>query len=765
MTNRVGDRGSRYAAGIVPALVVGLLMLALSANSASASRRAGCSGHRSQAQDVPPIGVRVETIASNYSVRIHGQDYGPRGPLGAEVLVVNRCTLQVQHFHYSYRGSDLPAIQHKLFVDLKVNSGSLVILQYPVGMSASHEEAKFFNKEILARLGGTPVSIGQTERSFSVIGSPGWQEGSAFSNFGVSSPGPTGQGDLVGYLQRNPAGQAVSFVFGQYSSFNTRADSSANSITMRFAGRSWPFSLPSGQSGFAALVLNRGNLEARASEAFATNTGAPANDQDNQKRLGAFLQSHASRSDLVVIQSIGSPRPNTPGWNELAAGIAKDGGNPDLVNALKGGYALVAAPGVASGAVESVNDPTTREDGSITGVLAPDHAAGFAPLLSDPTGHPTLNDLLQLAYRKPSTWPARDTPELRAAIRYISEQLHLAGDDPRFDYTDLLIRFDSAPYYGRLDHMSYPGSAKFTEQDFARVKSELLKEFLWVSKVRGYTDQVRHVMDESIIVNQSELAALARRIRDLSGAGDGKASLNAFQIYAELFGLAKALAPDPAAASAAGAVSTAFKIAGALVKENGTDVLGTFTTTTNDMAHQLTDRYVAGLSSLDLMLSILETDHDKLEIAGTSIIEHKPGWVWDNTTRAATLRAITIAAKRLINETLLPIVYVTYRLPSEFQHAPSCRVLAGEPSSAWISHIHGFSGSPGNIHANTQAWAVGTRQEDDRSGRMKANAQLFDPLFQPFSPDGTDQLALSQVVFVTQVMRAEDLRKRYCHSL
>ena len=383
--------------------------------------------------------------------------------------------------------------------------------------------------------------------------------------------------------------------------------------------------------------------------------------------------------------------------------------------------------------------------------------------MSDPTGRQSGDELLQLAYG-PQTpdWPVRDTPSRRTTIAYIADKLRLKGADPRTSYRDLTIDFGSDDYAGRLRSMEYPGEKVLpSADDFRDVKAELLHEFTWVTKVRSYLGELRTILTESAIIKQGELGRVAERVRQQVGLGDKEgAAMNAFDVYGELFTVAGKIGVE-----GAGPIGGAFKVAGLLTKSKGGSVLADINGNATELASDLSQTYEKSLIAVGILRSILLTDAGKLRTAGENVIAEKPGWFWDDSSIARTRRGLTFAATRAFTRSFMRVVWRTYELPQAFQDPNGCRVLRGEPASAWFSSTGGFAASGSGVTRTTTALAIGKRTLDDRSGGIVANGDLTNGLFAPISPDDPDRLGLYKPIFIARGLAQVDLTSHYCQPL
>lgn len=716
--------------------------------------------------DVPALGAPIDTVfGRSDSVKIAGKEYAVGSPW-LHLVVVNRCTLDVRDYRYSDRGEDLDAM--KTLID-KLDAKSLVIVAAPLGLGLSYARSDALNRDILRPIGAAPIPINQTEKPFSVIGAPGWTLGAAFQNrgsrLGVPGQPASNPGSLRGYLQKDIATQLFTFVFPDFVRVTTRADGTATANTMRVGSTTVPNTIPAGQSGFQLVVLNSRTLDVIQNGVYPTNGARdPRSDELQQRYFGQSLQK-VDASQIALVQSIGKPEPTTVGWNEIATGIDRLGGERTVVNQLAGqAYGLIASPAWRAGAKESVTDETSQQLGAVGSLLGRTDQSGFIPVLTDLTGATSGNELVEVAYKPSTPWPLRDTPQHLAAIKFVSDALGLKVDDPRLRYTDLGIAFSDAQYLGKLQAMTYPGSPSFSAEDFAAVKSQLEQEFGWVSTVRSFIDRLKGVTSSSVISNSLALNRVTREIR--SAVSDEPVEVNPYEILsiiAKMAGVAaEHAAAEPELAGALSFISGAFALAAMATKgPKGQTPLDVFTAKKDQLSDELADRFQGTLNQLGSLRSILVTDAGKLQEAGTAIADGKPGWKMTDDTIAVAQRSEGIAAQQLYASTLLRIPYVAYRLPDGYPTPTTCKVLGpDEPASAWMTYVSGFSPQG---QRQTVGWAIGNAREDDRWGRMAARADLIDPLFKPISEDFTGKgLGLYKPRFLATNFSVRDLPKVNC---
>ncbi len=715
---------------------------------------------------IPPVGLPIDTLSNNPAgaIVINGLPL-PRtaDPGGIHIAVIDRKTgaavlceteprtvvgvQQLQGIVNDYAGRN--------------PEGYLTVLS---GSEGLFESGAFDGLSQLAtQLGVPPLTNADrqwlvAQRPFSFIGSNGWQSGWGYSDLG-------GTGSLSGYLQTNPGSGALGFTFGDFPSFNTSAASTPNSNTIQLGSQMISTgSLHAAYSGFQIVIADRRTLNVLKSTTIFTNCPFPGCDAAYQRNLVQFLDTPGlyNSNDLVIFQSFNHPNATTLAWNDIANRITDLGGTRGLFNTLDGtkSYALVTVPGVPNSTVESITDSVTGENGTIAGTLGRDHLDGFLPSLDQSSAGVTGGSaILQLAYQPPSAWPLRASAADRAAIAYIAQQLGFGVSDPNQVYTSLTTDFGDKA--NQLRVLPFAGGGPFTEADFSAVKAELLQEFGWVGAVHRYFAQVRTILTESVLLNQGTLTDYAKTVADGVGLNLDKnnpsVSVSAFNIYEQLFGLAKALGVP-----GAGIVAGTFKVLGVVFPQKNVDVLGSFTSNFKALGADIAARYRAALPAIGRTSDILVTDYSKLRTAGGNIETDQPGWNWDADSVSRLERDIDVSVRRVFAGSLLSAVYNTFRLPSEFPNASTCHILFGEPASAWIVHLNDFRAAGSGIAPDTQAWAIGLRSRQSFVGGSRANADLTDPLFKPVSPDFSDRLGLSKIYFLERVLTQVPLSFQEC---
>jgi len=296
---------------------------------------------------------------------------------------------------------------------------------------------------------------------WSLVGVPGWKEGQA-TQAGSARTG-LGKGNVKGYLQLGST-DLYDFTYGDYVPFDSAVPGQtegANLVTVGAdrLGQDVPHEVPApatfaaypakamagGHSGFQVVILDQATLDLAQNETFVTNT--PAADIDAIKAMSLLISDYVHRNDpaLVIVQSIGRPKPLESTWtNDLAPVLTSVGASPEVFNNLNaegrtpGGYSLVG--GVRLGATDAAeaSESAMGTSARITGMLSRNRQGQFRAAQASPTDKIDLS-LLPLAYQTPSLWPTPASPGQEAATQWIAQHsysvLHLP-DDIRSHYTE-----------------------------------------------------------------------------------------------------------------------------------------------------------------------------------------------------------------------------------------------------------------------------------------------------------------------------------------
>jgi hypothetical protein len=455
------------------------------------------------APNLPPMGARFATLLPNreevgggtaIGIAI-GQDaerfYGPIPPDRPFLLVLDRTTLQPP--------SDVPP------QPLPTGQAGWIAWQAISQKLANRPSSHYL--AILVGLPGCCAGMASPFRNdgFTFIARVG--EGPVFQNPGREIF-PLLPGMITGFLQHD-ASRLYTPVSITYPSYSTSDDQSnpdrpAGSITVANNNR-YTGSVGGNEAGFIVATLDRGTLRPAGPappRAYRVNS-SPDVQAAEQSAMNTALSYAADQDYLVIIQSIGRPRPTTPNWAQIATQIERLGGSAHVFNTLGGSkYAFIGCASCGHAVESSPTLSPNRDAGHVSGVLARDAFYGYAPLLG--AEDPGLDySLLPLAYEQPGPWPAGkpgqvspdgNSPGERQALAWVAKQA--VGDLQPGDgwcYTpaspDVRALYCNTRGLDLLktmvDQVQYKDGMGFQQPDFASVKAELKLE---ISRVQAVND-------------------------------------------------------------------------------------------------------------------------------------------------------------------------------------------------------------------------------------------------------------------------------------
>ncbi|HEX2903445.1 MAG TPA: hypothetical protein VHO01_08310 [Jatrophihabitans sp.] len=281
-----------------------------------------------------------------------------------------------------------------------------------------------------------------------------------------------GAGDLSGYLEFPLGSEPAMFINDTNLSFSTSTNSNPSTNTIQLGqcaqGTLYPPTpgMPACQQlasgplttcpgnrptgGFQVAVLWATSLSLITNKTFTTNsgcgTGAIQGDAAQLAAMAAtvapYVSSGGTKDYLVILQSIGSPRPRTSSpsvnnaWTSFGTHeIVPLGGTGSVFDFLgyQSGYALMGysdttLPGFgAPFGPESTGDVPHRGNtpppAVLNGVLARNNRNDFYAQSNAPLAGPAADGLAAIATRPPTPWPAEDTASERAAWKYLTAQV------------------------------------------------------------------------------------------------------------------------------------------------------------------------------------------------------------------------------------------------------------------------------------------------------------------------------------------------------
>jgi hypothetical protein len=602
-------------------------------------------------------------------------------------------------------------------------------------------------------------------KRFSVLGIPFSPAGSAFISVDRAQGDPcdsySPEGELSGYLQLQYSTVPATYglVFGRYPHFDTSVvGSPAKGNTISVGGVRYTATLSQGTAGFHIVALDRRTLEplqvitgqpldpcADLNFAVPVNTGNLATDAMWQSYLGGLLKDVVEKQGLILIQSIGTPKPTTAAWTQIAEQIGLLGGSPAVFNAIgrtasdpsRGVYALVASDGMDAPAAEA-SQPLTGRPGHLGGMLELSNRAIYQPLLADSvTG--TFNErLIDIAYQQPQAFqPAFTTPGERNADRWLSSKLHLTPGDVRADF---VLDFSSADWpqaATELNDAAYPGPLPehpFSAGDLAKVKTALKDDLSAFNRVRTYMTQVARPLEDSKLATYVSLRAIGQQIQDtIKPPQESDATARALGLVSSIVGVGKSL---PEVGPLVSVFSSVFSLASALATPAGAQIGGDISAQVSDLGPRLVDRFDAASRGLTGLTLLIVGDGGKLSSMAARL--NDPDWKLSIDAPSQAADAIRKGAARWFYSSLMPAAYQLWQLrgvtsANDYQckSAGQQKVFASEPPNGQDLQTVGFTASAATPDQVVVALGRDINFHAAQPFARTPPASLTDPLFQP----------------------------------
>ena len=328
-----------------------------------------------------------------------------------------------------------------------------------------------------------------------------------------------------------------------------------------------------------------------------------------------------SDQSLVIVQSVGSGALTGTPSTDLYQYLTQLGGNPEsLLGSLQGGhpYALVGVAnnlpwygtsGLESSIVMATSNAPGQPTGQINGMLQPDRTGLYTPVTGSPAG-PINSDLFAIVFQAAQDWPYIGDP----ALPYIATNIQMGGyPDVRSGYTNLNIDFDAKSLLlTNLHCVNQP----FRGQDFNLVKSQLLKEFAWVSTVRLFVDNLLSPYEQNGTGAIFAVDAIYDDVRNsLPPPPAVKTGLNWLDLITDAAGILSDLnVPDAGYADAALSTATmGITIGDSFLQSPGGGTADKVTADAPDqLSAALADQQTAAVEAIDRLEPILLSDYGKL---------------------------------------------------------------------------------------------------------------------------------------------------------
>lgn len=642
----------------------------------------------------PPIGVPFQTLSGEPggAIRIDGSPVPGTDTHGDgfNYAVISRSTRSVEKSGTVSNTQAGVAMLASLEKEYAVADGYLMVVSGTAGVADDPVLIRAFNA-FVKTLGGTLTADSEAtlylrRKRFSIVGIPGGAEGSAWIDLQFNHFAPAGSpdnGNITGYLQVNSSTNQYNYVSPDLVTFDTSASSTGMSNTMTVqttAGTErYAASLPTGYTaGFQVVVLDSLTLEMLADQVFPTNgPESPAHIAAKQQEFAARLRADAefgshnlppgtpsARDPLILIQSIGRPKGESPGW---AADPRTDAGAASVISSLggqrtiftnldgKSDYSLAGGRGLGRAALEVSSD--VGQPGPITGLLARGHTYSFQPVTGGPSAG-INTELIQMTYQTPEAFPPFRTPSLQAAETYIGDTLRLCPFGTDVCHIRPLYYSSASESWttdaDSLRALKYPsGTAAFTEAEYEKVQKQFVQEFVEVAQVQSYFNALRAPFGTALQSGRIDVKTLGDTlVRELQPPpADTKVALF-LGILAKIASIGGA-APPPYNAIAAG-ISGALGIASLLTGAKGDSTLAD---NVKVRAGALTDQMYVRLIDTDDSIAGMEklflSDYGKLK--GVWENRNKEGWKIDNSS--TSLNTIILSTRQWFAEQLIPYAY------------------------------------------------------------------------------------------------------------
>ena len=368
----------------------------------------------------------------------------------------------------------------------------------------------------------------------------------------------------------------------------------------------------------------------------------------------------------MILQSVGNGELSGSPSNFFYEYLDQLGGTPESLQGSVAGahpYALVGVannlPWFGTSALESSSVMATssapgQPNGQINGMLERDRTGLFTPVTGSPAG-PINSDLFAIVFEPAQPWPDTGDP----ALPYIANGIQMGGyPDVRSGYTNLNIDFDTKALL--LTNLHCTGES-FCGQDFNVVKSELLKEFAWVSTVRLFINNLLSPYEQN---GTGAIFAVDSIYDDIENSlpppPKMSTSLNWLSVMSGALDIVSAVAaPESAGASEALSVGAgALGIGSNFLSAPGGGTANTVTADApDDLSAQLADQQTAAVEGIDRLEGILLTDYGKLSAVGTKAGGGDPSWAWTADTTLDTITALNASTRGASYTSLIPEIY------------------------------------------------------------------------------------------------------------
>jgi hypothetical protein len=611
----------------------------------------------------PPLGQPVETIAdSQGAIRVAGILQPGTGGADGSVVVLDQAT-GARVASFNYRLAAFGDLENRL-TDLLTGTTKVVLID---GIAAVPPSLVDRLNSLLGRVGAAPFDrsrITQTGVGWSVAGftsvPPNVPTGATENlQLKADTSSPQRPGTMNGYLQQNPGNLLYSFVLGDFVPFSTQAASPGPGETVLTVGNvARRAKLPGGATkGYRVTAFDPRTLQTFDDRLYVS----PADDQNVADWLNFWMDRSGVRP-LILLQTIGAPKPSDPAWAKIAEALDKLGGAGPVFNALDGtaNYAFFGQFGAGLGAEASGLLP--GEQGRLSGVLSRAQDYQYQPRLAT-QGGTAADQLFTIAYQAPQPFP-----HVSAAVnRYITNAVGLFGDDIRAAY---YINYTASwpNIVSKLGLVPFKDGHGFTRAEFGAAKDQFADEITALQDIKHWLTLAQLPFDPDPH-NPAfvQLQAIAGQVYNDIRPPQGPTISDGAQVAGGLLKFAAAGLPE--AAPALNFLSSIVVFGGNYASSTGSPILSKITAYSNDLGRQLQDRYAQARLAFSQLGHIIVSDYGKLTAVGGSVlhgvqgkINSDPNWIWpDPDTRIRT--ALFKSAKAWYYQRLMPLVWSQWATP------------------------------------------------------------------------------------------------------
>jgi hypothetical protein len=410
-------------------------------------------------------------------------------------------------------------------------------------------------------------------------------------------------------------------------------------------------------------------------------------------RLVGPLNSRQTMMGLdAAIARIGGTR---NGFNHAAEMVPADSSHGDV-------YTLVGWAGAreGQGAESAAGLNGVGATARLSLVLRPDRDSLLRPAeVSTNADHPGALSTLVLDRGK-DTWPLADDAGAMRAFSYLGSTDEQLGSDPRSAYwSQNLNQSATNAIIAKLDHVSPPPGADFTQEQFDTARAELIKELGWVGKVRAYLNDLSSPFTDNALSSWAGVQTIADKVHDSIDPPNDEIVTSWLELVTKILQLA---APFSEGGTADVADLLDFGVWAFGADKLGAATNGEFRVKANELGARLVERAQDAKQTYDRVGDAIVSDYADLRELGThagcnpgpSNPGCPPQWAFTKADQARASVNVYRAAQAIAYETLVPLVYHVYELlPADLTKPPTYQ------EQYKCGAVHPFSYVPTNSSA------------------------------------------------------------------